>query len=283
MLAGGGSHEQAQTGPSFFGLPCIQDGQGVADVGATPTRASCRHLEIAPRGGLAAFDADAAGQHVQTTPCLVLGQDTRDVVVHHHHLVAQAQPLTRKHADRCRATTHAHTLLSHTVNDRRTTGLQHHLGTVFNLHLGGLVVAQGVHEFQGHAALFFTPTGEVVHTTQAEHLRAVFGGGHMAHLFALVKHRSPLIAQIPVGVDLHLQTAIAKDALGHHSHHVHALGLGSDDERRRFVIGVGGGRANAGDKNTPLCTPQGGQALGRRFLIRPSLQSKWLCSLRGLA
>ena len=240
-------------------------------------------MEIAPRRGLAAFDADAAGQHVQTTPRLVLGQDTRDVVVHHHHLVAQAQPLTRKHAHRCRATTHAHTLLGHPVNDRRTTGLQHHLGTVFNLYLGGFLVTQYMHQFQRHAALFFTAACQVMHTAQAEHLRAVFCGGDMAHLFALVEHRSALVAQIPVGVDLHLQTAIAKNTLGHHGHHVHALGLGSDDERRRFVIGVGGGRANAGDKNTSFCTPQGGQALGRRFLIKPGLQMVWFIGLWDLA
>ena len=136
VLAGGGSHQQAQTGPSFSRVPCGQDGQRVADVGAAPTGACGCNLKISARGGLASFDVDAAGLHMQTASRLVFGQHTGDVVVHHHHLVAQAQPLTRKHTHRCRATTHAHALLGDTVHHRCTASLQHHLGTVFNLHLG---------------------------------------------------------------------------------------------------------------------------------------------------
>ena len=105
----------------------------------------------------------------------------------------------------------------------------------------------------------------------------------MAHFFALVKHGSTLIAQIPVGVNLHLQAAIAEDAFGDHRDHVHALGFGRDDKRCRFVIGVGGGGTNAGDKYTALGAVDGGQGLGGSLCIQPRMQSLCFCALRLLA
>ena len=137
-----------------------------------------------------------------------------------------------------------------------------------------------MHQLQRHAPLFFTPTCEVVHTAQAEHLRAVLGGGDMANLFALVKHRCALIAQIPVGVDLHLQAAVTEDTFGDHGDHVHALGLGSDDEGCGFVIGVSGGSANAGDKHAALCAIDSGQSLRECLTVWPCLQSQWFSALR---
>ena len=115
-----------------------------------------------------------------------------------------------------------------------------------------------MHQLQRHATLLFAAACEVMHTAQAEHLRTVLCSGDMTDLFALVQHCGSLIAQIPVGVYLHLQAAIAEDALGDHRHHVHTLGLGGDDEGCRFVIRVSGGCANTGDKHATLCAVHGG-------------------------
>ena len=136
-----------------------------------------------------------------------------------------------------------------------------------------------MHQLQRHATLLFAAACEVMHTAQAEHLRAVLGGGDMANLFALVKHRCTLIAQIPVGVDLHLQAAVTEDTFGDHGDHVHALGLGSDDEGCGFVIGVSGGCANAGDKHAALCAVHRGQSLGGSFSVWPRLQGQRFSTL----
>ena len=51
-----------------------------------------------------------------------------------------------------------------------------------------------------------------------------------------------------VGVDLHLDAAVAEDPLGDHRDHVHALHGRRDDEGRRFVIGIGGAGADRRDE-----------------------------------
>jgi hypothetical protein len=61
-------------------------------------------------------------------------------------------------------------------------------------------------------------------------------------------HGGLLGAEIAVGVDLHLQAAIAEDALGHDGDHVHAVDFRGDDEGRGLVIGIGGARPDAGDE-----------------------------------
>ena len=47
----------------------------------------------------------------------------------------------------------------------------------------------------------------------------------MADRLALGAHGGALVAEVAVGVDLHLDAAIAEDALGHHGDHVDALDL----------------------------------------------------------
>ena len=140
-----------------------------------------------------------------------------------------------------------------------------------------------MHQLQRHATLLFAAACEVMHTAQAEHLRAVLSSGDMAHLFTLVHDRCTLIAQIPVGVNLHLQAAIAEDAFCHHRHHVHTLGLGGDDEGCRFVIRVSGGCANASDKHAALCAVHRGQSLGGSFSVWPRLQGQRFSTLYLLA
>ena len=55
-----------------------------------------------------------------------------------------------------------------------------------------------------------------------------------------------------IGVDLHLDAAIAEDAFGHDRDHVDAIDLRGDDEGRRLVIGIGGAGADRGDEHVGL-------------------------------
>jgi hypothetical protein len=88
----------------------------------------------------------------------------------------------------------------------------------------------------------------MMHAAERQHLRAVLGRGDVAHRLALDAHRGLLGTEIAIGVDLHLDAAVAEDALGHDGDHVDAVVPGRDDEGRRLVVGIGRGRADAGDE-----------------------------------
>ena len=89
--------------------------------------------------------------------------------------------------------------------------------------LASLLIVTAGFAAQGHAALFLGATRQVMNTAQAEHLRAVLGGGHMAHHLAFRAHIGLLGTQVAVGVDLDLEAAVTEDAFGHHGHHVHTM------------------------------------------------------------
>ena len=55
-------------------------------------------------------------------------------------------------------------------------------------------------------------------------------------------------AEVAVGVDLHLDAAVAEDRLGDDGDDVGALDLAADDEGRGLVVGIGGAGADAGDE-----------------------------------
>ena len=75
----------------------------------------------------------------------------------------------------------------------------------------------------------------------------------MANGLSLATHISLLGAEITVGIDLHLDAAIAEDAFRNDGHHIDALNLGGDDERRWLVIRIGGARAEPGNKVLTRC------------------------------
>ena len=183
---------------------------------------------------------DAGGPHVETAPGLMFGQHASDVVVHHHHLVGLAEQLLGEDADGGGAATDAHAFFLDTVDDGRSTGLYQDLGAALNRERHRLLVAQRLHHFDRHPPLFLAATGEVMHTAQRKHLRAVLGGCHVANDLALAAHRSLLRSQKTVGIDLYLQAAVAEDALGHHRHRINARHRGRNNERRWLVVGVGG-------------------------------------------
>ncbi len=233
----------------------------IGDVGAAPARAGLCDLKIAPGRGAAAAHADAGRRHVEEAAGLVLGQHARDVVVDHDHLVGVPRPLLRKDADRGRAAADPHALLLHAVHDRCSTRLQRDRSTAVDRDLDRRAVAELQQRLAGDVALALGAAGQVAHAAEREHLRAVFGGGDVADLLAVGAHRRLLGPEIAVGVDLHLQAAIAEDALRDDGHHVDALDLARDDEGCGLVVGIGGAGADAGDERLrpdQLAVPVGG-------------------------
>ena len=248
MLAGGRDHQELQAGPGLLGIDLLDDLQRVGDVGAAPAQAGLGDLEVAAGRRLAAAHADAGGLHVEEAAALVLAQHAGDVVVDHDHLVDMALPLRREHADGGRAAAHAHALLARAVDHRRPVGLHHHGRAVVDRKLDGLAVAERQQRLAGDDAFLLAAADQVMHAAQRQHLRAVLGRGDVAHRLALDAHRRLLGPEIAVGVDLHLDAAVAEDALGHDGDHVDALVLRRHDERRGLVVGIGRGGADAGDE-----------------------------------
>ena len=82
---------------------------------------------------------------------------------------------------------------------------------------------------------------------------------------AAAAHVRLLRAEVAVGVDLHLQAAVAEDALGDDRHHVDPFVARGHDERGGLVVRVGGGGADAGDED--LVGPQQVAVPGRLVLL----------------
>src|SRR5262249_38913342 len=90
--------------------------------------------------------------------------------------------------------------------------------------------------------------GEVTDAAERQHLRAVLARRHMADRFTPGAHYRRLGAEMTVGVDLHLDAAIAEDALGDDRHQIDALDLLADDEGGRLVVGIGRAGADRGNE-----------------------------------
>ncbi len=174
-------------------------------------------------------------------------QDAGDVIVHHHHLVHVPAPLPREHPDRGRPAADAHPLLGMTVDHRRAVRLHDQSRTVIDGQFHRVAVAEIEQRVAGRPSLFPAAAGQVRDATQRQHLRAIFAGHHMADRLALGAHQAALRADVPVGVDLHLDTAIAEDALRHHGHDIDALDLGGNDEGCGLVVGICGAGADGRD------------------------------------
>ena len=228
---------------------------GSLTFGAAPAQARLGHLEVAARRRAAAAHADAGRLHVEEGTALMLAQHAGDVVVDHDHLVDMVLPLRREHADGRRAAAHPHALLERAVHDRRPVGLNHDRRAAVDGEFDGLAIAQRQQRVAGDDALLLAAAREMMDAAQRQHLRAVLGRGDVAHRLALHPHRRLLGPQVAVGVDLHLDAAVAEDPLGHDRDHVDAVMLRGDDEGRGLVVGIGGGGADAGDEGA-LALPQ---------------------------
>ena len=98
-------------------------------------------------------------------------------------------------------------------------------GAAVDGQLDRLAVAQVQQRVAGDTAFLLRAAGEVMHAAERQHLRAVFAGRDMADRLALRRAPSRSGPEIAVGVDLHLDAAIAEDAFGHDGDHVDAVDL----------------------------------------------------------
>ena len=118
--------------------------------------------------------------------------------------------------------------------------------------LDRLAIAEREKRLAGDAALLLGAAGEVVDAAEREHARAVFARHDVAHGLALGAHDGALLADVAVGVDLHLHAAVAEDPFGHDRHHVLARHGLADDEGGGLVVRVGGAGSDGGDEGAPL-------------------------------
>ena len=89
----------------------------------------------------------------------------------------------------------------------------------------------------------------MMHAAERQHLRAVFARRDVADRLAFARTVACSGAEVAVGVDLHLDPAIAEDALGHDRDHVDPVHLRGNDEGRGLVVGIGGARADRGHED----------------------------------
>ena len=174
------------------------------------------------------------------------------MVVDHHDLVDLAVPLLGEHADGRRAAADPHALFGNAVDDRRIAGLHHDGGAAVDREFDRLAVGEIHQRVAGDAAFLLGAAGQMMHAAERQHLRAVFAGRDMADRLALRAHGRGLRAEIAVGVDLHLDAAIAEDAFGHDRDHVDAVDFRGHDEGRGLVVGIGGAGADRGDEHVRL-------------------------------
>ena len=64
-----------------------------------------------------------------------------------------------------------------------------------------------------------------------QHLGAVLACRHMAHRLAVGPDKIAFGAKVAVGVDLHLDAAVAEDPFGHHGDHVGTVDFAGHDDR----------------------------------------------------
>src|SRR5690606_18625079 len=114
--------------------------------------------------------------------------------------------------------------------------------------LNRLLVAEIEQGIACRAPLCLGATRKMMHATQRQHLRAVFAGSDMADCLALGADNRRFIANMPVGVDLHLDAAIGEDAFRHHGHEIDALDLLRNNEGRWLVVRVGGAGTDGGNE-----------------------------------
>ena len=70
----------------------------------------------------------------------------------------------------------------------------------------------------------------------------------MPHSLALGAYEIALGSEMSIGVDLHLHSAVAEDALGDDRDHIHALDFRGNNEGRRLVVRIGRARSDGSHK-----------------------------------
>ena len=228
ILAGGRGEEQAQAGPGHGGVDLLDDRQRVGDVGAAPAEPRIGDLEVAPRRRFAPAHADAGRRHVEAAAGLMLGQHAGDVVVDDDHLVDLAEPIAWR---RCRRSpSRSRPACAPPAARRRSAPrppARRRCGRRRSLIATGSPAQSSSRASQVTLPSFFeppvrwrTPPIESI----CEPYSAVVTWPTCSPSTRIGAASGPEMA---VGVDLHLDAAIAEDALGHDRDRVDAVVLGS--------------------------------------------------------
>ena len=126
------------------------------------------------------------------------------------------------------------------------------MGTFIDLQGNFLAIAEGEHHFTGDPAFLLAASSEMPDSSEGEHLRTVFRGHHVSDFLSLTPNRSLLRADVAVGIDFHLDAAVAENPFGDHRDHIDSLVFTPDDERGRFVIRIGGSASDGRWENRIL-------------------------------
>ena len=239
-------------GRAVFGSKGPSTVSGIGNPGTAPTGAGLGDLEITARRRTPSLHLDSGVGNIEQFAGLMFAQDAGDMVIHDDHFVDLAVPLLGEHADRGRTAADPHPFLGDAIDDGRITGLHHHAGAAVDGEFDRLAVTQIHQRVAGDAAFLLRAAGQMMDAAERQHLRAVFAGGDVTDSLALHPDRRGLRPEKSVGVDLHLDAAIAEDAFGHHGDHVDAVDLRRHNERRRFVVGIGGAGADGRHENAGL-------------------------------
>ena len=118
LLPGCADHQQPQVWPGNFRFERLQYFERVRNASSAPASSWFRYLKIAPGRRPPAFDANAGFPHAQELSCLVFGENTCDVIVHHDDFVDLSKPLFGEHSDGCRAAAHPHAFFALSIYHR---------------------------------------------------------------------------------------------------------------------------------------------------------------------
>ena len=153
MFARGADHQHRHARTRLLCVEWTEHRERVGDLGPAPAGAGLGHLKIAARCGTPSLHLDPGVGNIEQFTGLMFAENTGDVVIHHHDLIDFAVPLLGEHADRRRAASHPHPLLSHAVNDRRISSLHDDVGAAVDRQIDRFTVAQIHQRVTGDAAL----------------------------------------------------------------------------------------------------------------------------------
>ena len=161
------------------------------------------------------------------------------MVVYNHHFIHFAKPLFCKHADGGRSTAYSHTFFLRAIHNGSLARLDDYRWPFIDGQFNWLSITKVQQSLASGGTLLATATCEMPHASERQHLGAIFAGSNVAYGFALRAHRIGFWSEVTVGIDLHLDAAIAKDPFSDYRDHIQALHMGRNNEWGGLVIGIG--------------------------------------------
>src|SRR5208282_3331979 len=136
-------------------------------------------LKITAGSRAAALHANSGLAHAEKFSGLMFREHAGDVIIYDDDFIDFAEPLACEHSDRRRAAANTHAFFECAVNDRRLPSFDDDFRAVINRQFDRLAIAEIEKRFAGYAAFLFCSTGQVMHTAERKHLRAIFAGGNV--------------------------------------------------------------------------------------------------------